>query len=74
MANWVTTNIVKNDRLIVENLLGFVRGETAGVNSILGTYRKGAVHKMGDKISAGTSYSSWRKFIICQILLLSSSS
>ena len=66
MANWVTTDIVWNDRLIVEIILSFVGGETvncAWVNSNLGTYCKGAVHKKSDKILAGSlkSLKQWAR-------------
>ena len=59
IANWVTSNKVQNDRLFVERIRGFVsvvkQSIVARVNSILGTYRKGALGKMGNKILAGTN-------------------
>ena len=41
MANWVATNIVYNDRLIEENILSFVSGET--VNCSLSKWYFGKV-------------------------------
>ena len=61
MANWVTTNTVLNDRLFVESILSFVRGETVNcslINSILGTYCKGTVGRKGDTILAGSKEAS----------------